>query len=136
MRTDGDIIVLPPSFLDELQSLPRDVANATDGNMHNLLGSFTGLNILLDTDLHFRIIRSRLTRNLEPAMEAIQDELSYSLDKEFSGTNAGWTPLGVYHTLLKVVARTSARAFVGKRYCRENEWLEIVTEYTENCKCC
>ena len=134
MRTDGDVIVLPPSFLDELHSLPKTVANPTDGNMHNLLGNYTGLNILLHTDLHFRVIRGRLTPNLTPTMLAIQDELCYSMRIDYPECRNQWSPIGVYDTILHTVARTSARSFVGAAFCRDVRWLEIVTQFTENCE--
>ena len=102
--------------------------------MHNLLGSLTGLDLLLDTDLHFRIIRKRLTRNLNPAMTAIKEELSHISVQDFPAYGTGWVGINVYQALLKTVAQTSARTFVGKNFCRNSEWLEIVTEYTENCK--
>ena len=37
-----------------------------------------------------------------------------------------------YHVILRIVARISARIFVGLPFCRRDDWLEITTEYTEN----
>lgn len=37
-----------------------------------------------------------------------------------------------YHTILDFVARVSARIFLGKPLCRDEEWLEISTQFTEN----
>lgn len=37
-----------------------------------------------------------------------------------------------YHTILDFVARVSARIFLGKPLCRNAEWLEVSTQFTEN----
>lgn len=37
-----------------------------------------------------------------------------------------------YHTILDFVARVSARIFLGKPLCRNPEWLEVSTQFTEN----
>lgn len=37
-----------------------------------------------------------------------------------------------YHTILDFVARVSARIFLGKPMCRNQEWLEVSTQFTEN----
>jgi cytochrome P450 len=38
----------------------------------------------------------------------------------------------VYHLLLRLIARVSARAFVGLPECRNEEWLSTSIHYTEN----
>lgn len=134
MRTDGDVVVLAPSFLDELAALPYSVANPTDGHMHNLLGDYTGLNILMTTDLHYRMIRKKLTPNLNPIMDFLNKEIPYGFEQDIPKCDNDWASFNVYHTILKLVARTSARSFVGPDFCRSPEWLEIVTQYTENRK--
>jgi len=43
-----------------------------------------------------------------------------------------WVPIKPYHSILRLVSRISARIFLGLPYCRNEEWLEISTEFTEN----
>ncbi len=43
-----------------------------------------------------------------------------------------WVTINPYHSILKLVARISARIFLGLPLCRDNQWLEISTEFTEN----
>lgn len=43
-----------------------------------------------------------------------------------------WVTIKPYYTLLGFVARVSARIFIGKPLCRNPEWLEISTQFTEN----
>ena len=132
MRNDGDVVVLAPSYLDELHALPYSIANPTDGHMYNLLGGYTGLDILMTTDIHYRMIRGRLTPNLTPIMNVLDEEIPFGFQHDIPACDRDWASFNVYHTILKLVARTSARSFVGPEFCRSPEWLEIVTQYTEN----
>jgi len=49
-------------------------------------------------------------------------------------TVADWSTIKPYHSVLRLVARISARVFLGLPLCRNEEWLEISTEFTENGK--
>ena len=42
------------------------------------------------------------------------------------------TEINIYDILLRVVARVSARIFVGMPMCRNEEWLDASIQYTEN----
>ena len=53
--------------------------------------------------------------------------------KYFSSYNADhWVAIKPYHTILSIVARISARVFIGFPLCRSEKWLEISTQFTEN----
>ena len=43
-----------------------------------------------------------------------------------------WVAVKPYHLILKLVARMSARIFLGYPLCRNEQWLEISTQFTEN----
>lgn len=43
-----------------------------------------------------------------------------------------WVIVKPYHLILRLVARISARVFLGHPLCRNEQWLEISTEFTEN----
>lgn len=47
-------------------------------------------------------------------------------------TTDAWVTIKPYHSILRLVARISARIFVGYPMCRNEEWLEVSTEFTEN----
>lgn len=47
-------------------------------------------------------------------------------------TAGAWVTVRPYHLILKLVARISARIFLGYPLCRNEQWLEISTEFTEN----
>ena len=51
-------------------------------------------------------------------------------------TNSSWTEkwveVQIYEILLRIVARISARVFIGNPACRNEEWLHTSIKYTEN----
>ncbi|KAL8672330.1 MAG: hypothetical protein Q9224_007583, partial [Gallowayella concinna] len=117
----------------------------------NLLGRYSTTDILLESDLHSRMLQSKLTPNLGNFIPSMKEELLAVLDDELpecKGEVASpppwaselilhplldrWTPVKIHPICLKIVARISARVFVGFPLCRNAEWLETSIQYTEN----
>ncbi|KAF2763381.1 cytochrome P450 [Pseudovirgaria hyperparasitica] len=131
-RADVDMLVLPPRYVKELRSLPIDIASPTAAHAFNLSGSHTNMNIILKNNLHFRTLQEKLTPNLNRLARPMQEELEYAINMEIPESNGEWVQIKPYHSILRLVARVSARVFLGVPLCRSEEWLEISTEFTEN----
>lgn len=132
-RNDADMIVLPNKHVEEIRMLPIEVASPKEAHVHNLLGWLTKMDIIMGSDLHFRIIQNKITPMLANLADPMQDELSYSLEHDFPRCEGDdWLTFRPYHSILSIVARISARVFVGVPVCRDNRWLEISTQFTEN----
>ena len=127
------MVVLPVSMIDEVRALPSTTANPTVAHAHNLLGSYTKMNLILRSDLHFRMIQQRLTPRLGSLTGPMEEEVKFAMDTDFPKCD-DWTIIKPYHTMLDLVARTSARVFVGLPLCRNKAWLETTTQFTENGK--
>jgi hypothetical protein len=125
------MIVLPPHYIDEINELPIAVANPTRAHAHNLFGQYTGMDLILRSNLHFRMIQTKLTPHLGQMTGPMQEELDNAMKVEFPEAKE-WTSFEPYHTLLRCVARISARAFIGLPKCRSETWLDISTNFTEN----
>ena len=54
---------------------------------HNLLGQHTDMNIILSSDLHFRMIQSKVTPNLGSLSEPMQEELTFAIENDFPACN-------------------------------------------------
>ncbi len=131
VRNDADMVVLPVSMVEEIRALPSSIANPTVAHAHNLLGSYTRMNLILRSNLHFRMIQTKLTPNLGSLTHPMEEEVKFAMDNHFPQCD-DWTTIKPYHTILNLVARTSARVFVGLPICRTKKWLEISTQFTEN----
>ncbi|MCJ1245735.1 hypothetical protein MMC30_002939 [Trapelia coarctata] len=132
VRNDADIVVLPVKYVDEIRSLPNEIANPTLAHAHNLLGRHTDMDIILRSNLHFRMIQAKLTPSLGALTQPMQDELNYAMEQDFPACDDEWVTIQPYHLILGLVARISGRVFVGLPLCRSERWLEISTQFTEN----
>ena len=156
-RNDANMIVLSNRYVEEIRALPGSIANPTEAHSHNLLGYFTQMDLILQSNLHFRIIQNKLTPNLGHLASPMREELEFGIANDFpvckgalqwmevlivlceeltnlSKIVAGWVKIRPYHLILHLVARISARVFVGLPYCRDKDWLEVSTQFTENGK--
>ncbi|KAI1319567.1 cytochrome P450 [Xylariaceae sp. FL0255] len=131
-RNDGDILVVPNRYLDELRSMPDDQVSAMDAHVKNISGKYAGGSILLEGDLPSRVITQHLTPGLSGATPLMKGELDYALDVEFPDCQNEWVNVSIYELLLRVVARVSARILVGPETCRNEEWLSTAIHFTEN----
>lgn len=140
LRSDGNIVILPPSTVQELSSIPPEIADGTKALEHDLMGPYTGLDFILQSRLHQRIVQRKLTPNLGKLTPHLEDELDRAVNDLFpKEADDGWTTVQLYPLLLALTARTSARAFVGTSFCRDQRWLGVAINFVEdrkpNCPC-
>ncbi|KAJ5113809.1 cytochrome P450 [Penicillium angulare] len=131
-RVGTTMLVLPPKYVDDIRRLPNHIASPTVAHVHNLMGSSTNMDIILHNDLHFRTIQRKLTPNLNILIQPMQDELNFVIEHRLTKSEDEWVTIKPYHMVADVVARVSARIFLGKPICRNPEWLEVSTQFTEN----
>ncbi|GKZ51782.1 hypothetical protein AbraIFM66951_007158 [Aspergillus brasiliensis] len=131
IRAGGSVVILPISTLEELAGLPSSVASPHGALEHDLLGPYTGLDIILESRMHHTIVQRKLTPRLPSLTSALQCELVASLE-EIMPHCADWTEIQPFRVLGQVTARLSARAMLGPTYCRDPYWLDISVNYTEN----
>ncbi|MCJ1357217.1 MAG: hypothetical protein MMC33_007213 [Icmadophila ericetorum] len=131
IRGDGSVVVLPISLLDELSSLPPSVASPNGALEHDLLGQYTGLNLILESKIHHSIVQRKLTPRLGVLTLSLEDELKSAFEDYFPACE-GWTEFMPYQTFGKISARLSGRALVGTAYCRNPTWLDISFNYAES----
>lgn len=136
VRNDGSVVVLPQSLLEELTVLPATIASPQGALEHDLLGSYTGLNLIIENRLHHTIVQRRLTPRLPLLVPRLQNAVNCAFDKWFpQAYDDRWSTFQPYQVLGRVSARMAAEVVVGPAF-RDNEtWLDISFNYTENRKC-
>ena len=114
-----------------------------------MLGSYSTTPVLLKSDIGTRVLQTKLTPNLGLFVEAIKDELDFALAAELPEAKSQCIirmvftalivdlatapqPVDMVQVLLHIVARVSARVFVGLPLCRDEDWLASSIEYTES----
>jgi cytochrome P450 len=126
------MLMLPSKYVPELQGISPKIASPTIAHAFNLSARWTNMDIILKNNLHFRTLQEKLTPNLNHLTSPMQDELDHAVDMDLPECEYDWVAMKPYHTVLRLVSRISARIFLGKPLCRDERWLEISTEYTEN----
>lgn len=131
IRSDGSIIILPNSLLDELSTLPPAIASPNGALERDLLGPYTGLNLILESRLHHSIVQRKLTPRLSALTPGLENELVAAFEEHFP-TCDDWTEFTPYQIFGQISARLSGRALVGVPLCRNPTWLGISFNYTES----
>ncbi|CBF83094.1 hypothetical protein AN3253.2 [Aspergillus nidulans FGSC A4] len=131
IRGDGSVVILPLHLIDELSSLPQSVASSHGALERDLLGRYTGLDIILTSRMHHTIVQRKLTPRLAALTPSLQDEVSLAVQEGFPHSTE-WTIVKPYQILAQVAAKIAARAMVGPSFCRDPRWLDISVNYTES----
>ena len=96
------MVILPTRFVDELRNVPEDELSSiqanTDvsrfdfrlqtflltGEMQNFEGVYSATSILTESNLHSRVLQTKLTPKLGPLVPIILNELEYAMTQELS----------------------------------------------------
>ncbi|KID89997.1 cytochrome P450, partial [Metarhizium majus ARSEF 297] len=153
-RYDTDITVLPIKYLDEMRLIPRSKLNGKKAqvnvrklrhpfsNAHNsaspvmtLIGSqnlvpkWTWTQVMMDSDLHVSVLNAKLNPELAKYMDIAYGELEYGWNLDVPMPEK-WTEVDIQQSMRMLVARMSARIFMGYPACREDEWLKLSINFT------
>ncbi|KAI5925015.1 putative cytochrome P450 [Camillea tinctor] len=132
VQIDKDVVVLPLSLLEELSAIPSVIASPHGALEHDLLGSYNGLDLVLETRLHHSIVQRKLTPRLGLITPGLERELRTAFQACFPKCDGDWVEFQPYYALGAISARLSAYAIVGPAFCRDPAWLDITFDYTEN----
>ncbi|KAK3291243.1 cytochrome P450 [Chaetomium fimeti] len=131
IRSDGRVVVLPIKLLDEVSRIPSHIAESTAALERDLLGSFTGVGLILESRLHHSIVQRKLTPRLPLLLPRMEAAVTSAFEKNFP-QGEEWTEIQPYKVLSAVSSRLSAEVIVGPSFCENPEWLHIAVEYTES----
>ncbi|OGM49856.1 hypothetical protein ABOM_001453 [Aspergillus bombycis] len=126
----GPKIIMPNRFADEIRNHPD--LNFCKAISKEFFGSYPGFKPFADgieSQIVLEVVRGRLTQSLNLITEELADETSQAV-KELFGKPDRWTEITYKPMLLQLVARVSARVFVGPELCTNEDWLHITKEYT------
>ncbi|KAI0889802.1 cytochrome P450 [Annulohypoxylon maeteangense] len=131
LRSNGNIVILPLSVLDELSTLSTAIATPHGALEHDLLGRYTGLDVILENRLHHTIVQRKLTPQLRVLTPVLHRKLAASFEETFPNTDE-WAEFQPYQAFCRVAARLSAEAIVGPSFSNNETWLNLSVDYTES----
>ncbi|TFY79744.1 hypothetical protein EWM64_g4273 [Hericium alpestre] len=140
------VVATSPQLVEDIRKAPDDVLSFDEAIIRGLQIEYT---IGLETSTnpyHINIVRSQLTRSLTGLFPEIRDELVSGCLDLIPAKENEWVKVPAYATVMKIVARTSNRIFVGLPLCtrlymnalnsaklhlgRDPEWLKLNMDYT------
>lgn len=110
----GDLIIVPPTDFEWMLDQPDESLDInaqlieTTQATHTLMCDYA-----LKNPTHLKTISRDLTRRLGDLTQDIIDELALAIDDEWGQDTVNWKELNPFTSLIRVIARTSNRVFVG-----------------------
>ncbi|RYP90191.1 hypothetical protein DL770_003727 [Monosporascus sp. CRB-9-2] len=128
---DGELLILPMKYVEELRALPDDVLNHLAGQRAILESKYTGLDP--DVPLVIHAIKSDLTLHLNKAhnSHSLFLEVRREIRSHF-GTSETWREVDIHKPFLNIVAIASGYVFLGPDLCRRPEFLHASIDFTED----
>ncbi|KAI1326585.1 cytochrome P450 [Xylariaceae sp. FL0255] len=130
IRSDGNVLALPFSVVDELASLPISVASSSEGLENELMGKYTSMSLILDNHLHHSIVQRRLTPRIPMLVPLIEKSVSTAFDTCFPKAD-DWVELVPYEVFKKISPRINQPALVGIKFSEDPDWLDVALNYSE-----
>lgn len=66
---------------------------------------------------HVLIVKREMTRQIGNLIPEAEDELEKAMNESW-GMNTEWKDIGLFDTMIKVIARASNRVLVGSEVCK------------------
>ncbi|OKL62743.1 hypothetical protein UA08_01139 [Talaromyces atroroseus] len=130
LATVRPMIILPARYIDEIKNHANlDFAKAVESNFYGKYPGFDGLNSLNQNEVFQDAIRVKLTQGLNRLVTPLAQEAEVTVLETFS-ESTDWTPCTFGHHAAPMIARLSALAFLGPKFCRNQHWIDVSVNYT------
>ncbi|KAI2695883.1 hypothetical protein CBS147332_9268 [Penicillium roqueforti] len=127
---DGEVIVLPVKYQDELRHLPPSRLSSLHAQYENALGQYT--NIIIDTLLPSMTVRKKLTPSLGRVVPGIIDELRTAFETALPGCEDTWIQINPNEMFTRLIALATSRMMAGDALRENEEWLNVASNYAVN----
>jgi hypothetical protein len=117
--TKGPQVIVPPSMINWLAHQPSDLMNAKDCTFKNMQFVYTVHHPeITHNDMLDQLIKKDLTCTIGSVNAEIVEELELTFNKLFGNDTEQWKEVYVWDCMIKMVARTANRIFVGPDLCK------------------
>lgn len=113
------MVLLPPSSIPWLISQPSHVLSVNGAHKHILQTKYSFPRPeIMDPTVHFDVIKTELTRQMFSITPEVSDEMRAAINDVFGEDPNCWREVKLFDAIVKIVARTSNRVFVGLPLCK------------------
>ncbi|KAK7460911.1 hypothetical protein VKT23_008839 [Stygiomarasmius scandens] len=123
------VFVNGSKMVDDIRRAADEELSFPDAVLESLQTDYTMGKELRSHPYHVDVVRNSLTRNIAAKFADVKDEIECSFGDEIPVKDE-WQTVHVLPTVMKIVARTTNRLFVGLPLCREPEWRDMNINFT------
>ncbi|RAH55104.1 cytochrome P450 [Aspergillus piperis CBS 112811] len=87
------------------------------------------MQFLYHSNLHLDVLKKKLIPDLYNYVDKAKEELVYGWERDLPHTDE-WTLVSIEHHLRMLVARMTAKVFMGAPTCRDPDWLRISIDFS------
>lgn len=128
----GYKVIIPTRFVEEVKSHPD--LSFTEANAHDFFVKYPGFEGF-DSDRAHELLMDMIKWKLTPSSDLITQGLIEETNDSYHvnmGEPVEWQTIPLRQQVCDTVARLSARIFLGQRFSRNPEWVQISKEYAIN----
>ncbi|CAN8100048.1 unnamed protein product [Discula destructiva] len=129
VRYDVDFMVLPVKYLDEIRLMKESKLSSRSAQVGNLEPKYTGVEFLIHSNLHVKVLREKLIPELWKFVDMARVEMVHGWDLDVPEVN-DWEAVNIEYVMRMLVARMTAKIFMGHPVCRDPEWLKISIDFS------
>ncbi|KAF2128092.1 putative cytochrome P450, partial [Dothidotthia symphoricarpi CBS 119687] len=130
-RNDRDLVVISNKYVDELRNLPADKLSSIEALIANICGKYTASDIMLEGNLHTRLLQTRLTPNLAAFSSIMKEEVDRELKTLIPKSQNEWVKVRIYEVIAIIIARISNQIFLGEHDGRNEDWFQASVGYAK-----
>ncbi|EFQ34658.1 cytochrome P450 [Colletotrichum graminicola M1.001] len=128
MHTEwGEVVVLPPAFMQELRNDPG--LEFSDTLVDDAHGYIPGFDPFDGNPAILTIITKYLTKALAKLTKPISKEATLVL-RHVLTDSTDWHQITPRDDIIRIVSRLSSRVFMGEEICRDEEWVRVSGFYS------
>ncbi|KAF2477644.1 cytochrome P450 [Lindgomyces ingoldianus] len=128
-RYDVDISVLPNKYLNELRLYPNTKLSGVKAQVKNLVDKWTYTTLMIESNLHIRVLQNKLTAELAKYLDIAKTELNHGWPLDIPQPD-DWIEVDMQQMMRMLVGRMSAKIFLGHPACRNMEWLKLSIDFS------
>ncbi|KAL5114030.1 hypothetical protein ACEQ8H_008086 [Pleosporales sp. CAS-2024a] len=118
-----------PSFLLKARFIFDAKNIISSGYKKNLFRSWPWASVIRDSDLHVTVLTRKLNPDLSKYLDMAYEEFNYGWKFDMPDP-IEWTEVDIQQAMRMLVARMSAKVFVGEPACRDPRWLNLTINFS------
>ncbi|CAG9982017.1 unnamed protein product [Clonostachys byssicola] len=128
-RFDTDYNILPARYLSEIAAISPSILSGVSATADNMLYEWTDLHFLHYSNLHVQVMKRELSPKLSKYLEWAAEEVNYAWHIDVPEAD-DWVEVDIQEVVRKLVARMSARIFLGQSAARDEDWINVSVDFT------